>query len=255
MIRKNIIWKTIGFAVIPILIISALALYNFNKYKPRPTPNPNPTILQTIPTPSTMPDDEELIAIARKRFEEGKIAFRHPDEMAEGKSEMLEARITHQPQTDSLLQGLKGRGQTVVEQLKVSCRMRLTLTAADNLFDIKSLTPQEVRLLDPQEPYSSWKWDITPKEPGTHEIHLIAEAFTNLPGEGEKSLYIKTFDYTIRVKVTAASVLNWAGRHWQNILGSITLAMALAASLWKIYSKRKEKRESKPTEPPRIITS
>jgi hypothetical protein len=211
-----------------------------------PAPRPRP-----IPRPISLPEDA-LIAKAREQFEEGKIAFSPPEEMATGKTETLEARITYQGQNDSLVQGLRGRGQAIVEQLKVSFRMKVALVAANNTFDITPLTPQEVRLLDRQEPFSSWKWSVTPKKSGIHEIHLTAEAITQLPELGERSLYVKTFDYTIRVKVTKESVLDWVGQYWQYILGSMVIP--LAGWLWNLYNKRKEKSENEPPEPPRIIT-
>jgi hypothetical protein len=197
-----------------------------------------------MPVPA-YPPEEELIAKAREQFREGKIAFKPPEEMTSGKTETLEARITYLEQNGPLVEGMRGRGQPIVESLKVSCRMKVTLLAANNIFDITPLTPQEVRLLDPQEPYSSWKWSVTPKKSGTHEIHLTAEAPAELPELGEKSLYVKTFDYTIKVKVTKESVLDWVGQYWQYILGSIFIP--LAGWFWNLYSKRREKNEGKPT--------
>jgi len=118
------------------------------------------------------------------------------------------------------------------------------------------ITPSEIRLLDPKEPYSSWKWDVTPMKSDVHEIHLIAEAIAELPKLGERPLYIKTFDYTVRVRVTKDSALDWAGKNWQYILGSIVIP--LIGWLWLLYSKRKEKKEKeagekKPPDPPKII--
>ena len=150
----------------------------------RPTPlpaSPEPSIF-VLPTPISY--EEKEVAEARKQFGEGKIAFRPPEEMIVSKAETLEVRITHQEQADSLAEGIKGRGKAIVEPLKVSCRMKVTLTAGD-AFTIVPITPSEIRLLDPQEPYSSWKWDVTPKKSGVHEIHLIAEAIAELPRLGE----------------------------------------------------------------------
>jgi len=220
------------------------------KLIPAPFPIPAPT-----PTPTPVPYEEKEIAEARKKFGEGKIAFKAPEEMIVSKAETIEARITHQQQTPPLIEGLEGEGKTIVEPLKVSCRMRVTLTAED-AFTIVPITPSEIRLLDPQEPYSSWKWDVTPKKSGVHKIHLIAEAIAEIPKLGERSLYIKTFDYTIRVRVTKDSVLNWVWQNWQYILTSIVIP--LIGWLWYLYSKRKEKKEKeaserKPPDPPKII--
>jgi hypothetical protein len=221
-------------------------------FEEEPTPTPTPTPGPGQLARPTLPSEADLIAEARAQFREGEIAFRPPKEMATGKTETLEARITYQQLNDRLVEELRGRGKPIVEPLKVSCRMKVTLVAANNTFDITPLTPQEVRLLDPQEPYSSWKWGVTPKKSGTHEIHLTAEALAELPRFGERSLYVTTFDHTIKVKVTGESVLDWAGQYWQYILG--TIVIPLAGWLWSLYSKRKEKSESKPPEPPRIIT-
>jgi hypothetical protein len=213
-----------------------------------PPPLPSPTI--------PVPYEDKRIADARKQVGEGKIAFKPPEEMIVGKTETLEARITHQEQSAALEEGLKGRGKPVVKTLKVSCRMKVTLTAEKDAFNITPINSSEIRLLDPNEPFSSWKWDITPLKYGDHELHLVAETIADIPKLGERSLYEKTFDYTIKVKVNKDSVLDWVAQHWEYFLGSIVIP--LIGWLWVLYSKRKEKKEKeanekKPPDPPKII--
>jgi len=116
-----------------------------------PTPIPSKGTPETSPTSTPVPYEDKRIAEARKQFGEGKIAFKPPEEMIVGKTETLEARITHQEQTASLEKELKGRGKTVVKTLKVSCRMRVTLTSEKDDFNITPVPPSDIRLLDPKE--------------------------------------------------------------------------------------------------------
>jgi hypothetical protein len=198
------------------------------------------------------PPEEKWIKATRKKFGEGTIAFKAPEEMVVSKTETYEVRIALRDQTAIIEEGLRGSGKTVVEPLKVSCRMKVSLTAGD-AFTIVPITPSDVRMLDPQESYGSWKWGVTPKRSGTHDLHLVAEAIADIPKVGEKSLYIKTFDHSVKVGVDTNSVVEWILQHWEYVAGTITLPFI--GWLWALYSKRKEKEESekKPPDPPKII--
>jgi hypothetical protein len=223
---------------------------------PTPTPAPSPTPMATprltprlTPTPQVSPmpspkplDEAALLEEARSRFTMGQIAFNEPTEMEVDKTETLEVRITQQPptrkSTESLTKGLEGLGMPRTEALKVGCSMKVTLTGYKDDFNITPITPDTVRWLDPESPFEPWKWGVTPKRPGNHKIHITAEPYVNLPGFGERSLNVKTYEHTIKVKVTKGSVMSWAWRNWQWIIS--TLLIPFAGWLWFLFTKRKE---------------
>src|SRR5262245_29134913 len=108
MTRKQIILHTISHLMFALIMSAVVDVYSdvYSVFRSRygialhetPLPSPSPHSLEAM----------ELIEVARSKVEEGKIAFRHPDEMVLGKTETFEARITQQQQPDSLVQGLKG---------------------------------------------------------------------------------------------------------------------------------------------------
>jgi hypothetical protein len=212
-----------------------------------PTPAPTATPLTSptqTPTPvPTSQDEAALIEAARKTFKVGQISFIPPTEMEVGKTETFEVRLTQLPpekaSQEVLTKGLPGSGKARVESLKVGCNMRVTLTAEEEDFKISPITTNEVRWLDPEAPFEPWTWSVTPKKSGGEQkIHITVEARLNLKDIGERSLYVKTYDHTIKVKVTPRAVLEWAIRNWEWIAG--TLVIPLVGWLWQLYSKRKE---------------
>lgn len=202
------------------------------KYFPpeTPTPVPSPAI---SPSPGLHPLDPSWLREARKKFAQGKIAFKPPEEMTAGKTETLEARITLQKDTiEKILEGMKGSGKPTVEKLQVGNTMKVSLIARNENFSIISINNDE-RHLDPNEPFISWKWDVTPQLPGTHDIHLVAQAMVEIPGMGKQTLYDKTFDYAIRVNVTRETAIDWALRHWKEILGGL---VTLVGAGWVVFT-------------------
>lgn len=234
------------------VIICRLGEWGVQQFR-TPYPDPPPTRVPFTPTP--FPYEGGEITEARKQFGEGKIAFNPPKEMIVGKTETLEARITHQDHA-AFIEGLKGANKIIIEKLKVSCKMRVTLKSEKDVFNITPIISSETRVLDPHEPFSPWIWSVTPQKSGTHNLYLVAEAIADVPKLGEKPLYVKTFDYTITVRVTTDSVRGWIAKHWQYFLSSI--AIPIVIWLWSLYNTRKEKKEKevsekKPPEPPKII--
>ncbi|MGH8537303.1 MAG: hypothetical protein ACREXM_12775 [Gammaproteobacteria bacterium] len=186
---------------------------------------------------------------------EGKIVFKPPEEMAANKTETLEARITLQEvtgptgttgttgrptttttTTSGVLEGIRGSGQTRIEEIKVSRMMKVALIAEEEDFRITPITKDE-RYLDPQEPYISWKWGVTPLKLGTHDIHLVAEAMVEKPGGTKEVVYVKTFDHRIRVTVTRDSVYDWVLTHWEKIILAFA---AIVGAGWTFYTWKKE---------------
>jgi hypothetical protein len=219
------------------------------------TPTPEPTPRATA-TPASPLNEDTLIAEARKKFDLGQIAFRPSAQMELHRTETFEARIARREQkTEILIEGLRGQGYVEIKTLKIRCKMKITLVADKDTFKISPILgeKEEARVIDFQEDYASWKWEVTPLKPGAHEIHLVAEAIADIKSLGEKSLYIRTFDRQINVKVTKISVLDWAARNLQYIIG--TLILPALGALWAFYIKWRDakSKDRKPPDPPRII--
>ena len=210
------------------------------KLRPKPPATPRPTP-KLMPSPKPL-DEASLLEEARNKFTMGLIAFKEPTEMEVDKTETLEVRITQQPptikSTESLTKGLEGLGKPRTEALKVGCSMKVTLTGEEDDFKVTPITPDTVRWLDPASPFEPWMWGVTPKRPGNHDIHITAQAIADLPGFGERPLYVTTYTHTIKVKVTKGSVIDWAWRNWKWIIS--TLLIPFAAWLWFLFTKRKE---------------
>lgn len=58
---------------------------------------------------------------------------------------------------------------------------------------------------------TNWKWEITPKCRGLHDLHLVLNVLLPIKGTDEVRRNIQTFNKTIEVKVTLKGFFleNW----------------------------------------------
>lgn len=145
-------------------------------------------------TPESMPPvfsaDEALRS-------EGSIAFNTPEEMTRESSHMIQLLLD----PGALPEALEGK---IVERGKVdSARIRISDTVEAKLtgsaFEIRPVTP-EVQAVSAWEP-TEWRWEVVPKETGTHRMFLTINALVPSEGGSERRRAIRTFDRAITVVV------------------------------------------------------
>lgn len=215
-----------------------------------PTASPTPEPSATPASTPQIVDDNAWLTDARKKFSEGEIAFNSPVEMNLNKTETFEARLTGRTGNSALTEGLPGKGEPLREKLKISLLMKVSLKAPKDQFQIDPITEEE-RALDPESPYESWKWSVTPLKGDELALHLIAEAKVDFPGKGERTLYVKTYDHKVKVNVNNALTStspkpeeSKQGKESQMgtaswVFGSILLAFAMGITIFRLWGPDK----------------
>lgn len=177
-----------------------------------------------------------------KKLSNGYILFNPSGVMTVGKTERVEVRIAG-TFTNDLNSGLRGRGDPIIEKIKVGTFMKSRLTG--NNFDIKSLSHED-QIVTGKE-FTQWEWDVTPLKSGTHTLLIAVTVTINIPGVGEKPKDYPVFERKIKVianpKYTAKGFLS---SNWQFIITSaIALIGALGASSLIIWWIKKSRHKTK----------
>jgi len=123
---------------------------------------------------------------------------------------------------DQLSQMIQAEGVKQGDRVRVASRMEARLTGPG--FEITSITPEEqaVSSLEPTE----WKWEITPTQPGRHNLHLTLTALLQV-GDATSRRAIRTFDKTIAVEVTLGQRASaFVGENWQWLWAVVLVPVA-----------------------------
>jgi hypothetical protein len=100
-------------------------------------------------------------------------------------------------------------------------------------FAIEALQP-DLQAVGSTQP-TKWRWNVIPKNPGTHSLHLTLSA--HIPLEGQDTPYvIRTFDRNIQVEVTISQRISaFIGANWQWLWAAIVVPVA--GYLWRRVKK------------------
>ena len=221
----------------------ALPLLFFTACASQPSRNMNAnTNTVNFPTPSAtveaspIPDIDWEAAIENeeRKLRLSKIVFNPPTEMLEQRTETIQARISFKDIGPALAEGLEGRGKTQEVPLKVSEAMKVTLTGDANAFLIQPVGDEE-QLVAGRE-YAQWEWRVTPLQPGSQKLTLIARAIIFLPGRGEKVSEPTTLKETIIVQVDRwYNLRQFFANNWQWLWAVIVVPAA--GLLWRRLRK------------------
>ncbi|HQN31386.1 MAG TPA: hypothetical protein PKX20_09695, partial [Methanothrix soehngenii] len=182
-------------------------------------------------------------------------AFEPEREMIVGEVYRVEVRISINETVQDLIAGLSSQGEVKVESIPVSTFMKVRLTGPK--FDISTITDE--RQLVAKSGYREWLWDVTPIEPGRHDLTLSALAEIILPGQQPMTVDSRVFSSHIQVMAKEEPVTEktegFIKKNWQFIVGTLIMGSGLLKwILGKIRSnagktrKREEKKENKKEE-------
>jgi hypothetical protein len=198
-----------------------------------PTSNPSHFALRkrSKPSPSAVPasTDEDELEASLKRLRAGNLAYSTPAKMKTGQTQQVTARIAAASVPASeLTNGLPGEQKNVITPLKISTKMKMTLSGPD--FTITPLSPVE-QFVDNESP-TQWQWDVKPNKAG--KLHLRLAAVVELK---EISKEFETIDREIAVQVDPVDEVSafWKG-NWQWIIATLT---ALVGAIWRWLARRK----------------
>lgn len=232
---------------------------------PATGPKPSPTELPTRQSPRPpQPSPAPRLSVLGKQVEAavnqevdqiqpGHIAFNPVLEMQVSIPERVEANIQRafsdgltQAVKDELAKGLTGPGRPEFDKLDVGEAMTVRLEGR-GAFDVHNITPENQALVDDR--VTSWKWDVMPKDAGTHSLILCVDVQILVPQRNALPISNCSFERLIHVKVNpVASSRSFFGNNWQWLVGG-PLGTALFALLAR--TRQKSRRRTRPRSRPR----
>ncbi|MCJ0881237.1 hypothetical protein MTR11_06045 [Vibrio sp. CCB-PB317] len=128
---------------------------------------------------------------------------------------------------EELKQYILKQGEREGAEVKVSRIMEATLSG--DKFSITSITP-DIQAISESMP-TEWRWEITPKIEGKHNLHLTLVALLDINGR-PTARSIKTFDRVIEVEVTGIQKITaFVSNNWQWLWA--TILVPVAGWIWK----------------------
>jgi hypothetical protein len=175
---------------------------------------------------------QQLIQRKIDRLEQGQVLFNPPREMRVGVPEKVEARIAKEI-TESMTEGLEGRGQVVIEPVRIDSYMRVRMNGGG--FEIVPDPKYDEEQLVTRDNYTQWAWTVTPESSGRQTLLLNVSVRTNLPGMGEKVIYSRVLEKAIDVHVHPwYSTTYFCKNNWQWLLGTL-----LGSGVFGFFSGKK----------------
>ena len=201
------------------------------------------------PSPTAEPPSEavrlqRVIDQGIEGLPRGQILFRPKERMTVGQTELVEVIITRETSerlAKELAEQLEGEGKVAIEDIPISYEMSAKLMGG-RAFEIIART-QEKKIVPPPPDSASWRWDVTPLEPGTHTLELYVTATISVESQ-EKSYERPVFERDILVEVPPGNELKgFVAKNWQFILTTVLIPVAG----WYL-SRRAKKKKSPPKE-------
>ena len=189
-------------------------------------------------------DYSSLVEEEKSKLCMGNIAFEPEREMFVGEVYRVEVRISINETVQDLIAGLSSQGEVKVESIPVSTFMKVRLTGPK--FDISPITDE--RQLVAKSGYREWLWDVTPMEPGKHDLTLSAFAEIILPGQEPMTVDSRVFCSHIQVMAkeepVAEKTEGFVKKNWQFIVGTLIMGSGLLKwILGKIKAKSSKPRK------------
>ena len=206
-----------------------------------PSPNLSPTSSPSnLPNSTPTPIGDPAIEAEVQKLMDRAIAFNPPSEMHQGTAEIISTRITLQSIPDEILkEGMPGRGQPQVEQIKVGSVMTVRLIGDEKAFTIQSLNSEEQAVAGKQ--FAQWEWNVTPLVSGDQNLYLRVSAKISTPNRGEKTVDIPVMHRRIKVRVDPLyASRKFVGDNWQWLWTA--LVIPIGVGLWKMRKGKKAQR-------------
>lgn len=100
-------------------------------------------------------------------------------------------------------------------------------------FDVAPITPTR-QAISPSQP-TTWVWELTPREEGTHSVHVSLNAIVTV-GDDKAERSIRTFDHEVDVTITTTQwVVRFFHNHWEWLFGTILIPIIGVA--WARYRR------------------
>jgi len=177
---------------------------------------------------------DQLVAEEFRRLAIGSVLFNPPQQMRVGARDRVEVRISLEPPTAQLLEGLKGHGVPQTESIKVGTFMKARLLG--DAFDVRALSSEEQVVT--KHHHAQWEWDVTALHHGTHMLSLAVTVRLKIPSVGEELMDHPVLDRSIKVRVNPGyAIIRFVRAYWQWILGTI-IGSGIIGWLWQTLIHR-----------------
>ena len=154
-----------------------------------------------------------------KKLREGRVLFNPSRYMKVGKEEVIETRISKSLSVE-LYQGLKGRGEKIVEVLSVGDVMKANLKGSG--FRIESLS-SEAQVI-PDDEFAHWTWLVTPVKSGLRTLTLLISVQLKIRGLSDTSRDMPVFERDVEVLINPVyTARRFLASHWKWIAGTIAI--------------------------------
>ncbi|HEX8494177.1 MAG TPA: hypothetical protein VF658_15120 [Pyrinomonadaceae bacterium] len=188
-------------------------------------------------------DVQEVINDEVRKLKPGQILFNPAQEMKVGAPETIEVRIANSLISD-LEKGLKGKGASQVEEVKVSAYMGVLLNGTEEFFHITLKNREQKIVADDQ--YTEWIFNVTPLKQGKPSLYLTPYNVIDTPA-GEKTYEHPSFIREINVTTTLTyTILKFFRDNWKEIIG-IFIASGLLGLIINLIKKRRARADDPPT--------
>ena len=158
------------------------------------------------------------------------IAFNTPDRVDIDDTAVIRLSLSVVETVEEIKQSLAERGEVgevIGTQIRVSNRMGANLKGSS--FKITPITP-EVQAISTSE-RTEWKWEVSPKRKGKHNLHLTIYALVEVDGVITPR-QVKVYEKAIVVQVPIGySIKTFVANNWQWLWMSILLPVG--GFVWK----------------------
>lgn len=218
-------WK-IAIGVMALIAVLVLALSLFIWRFPMAT---NGEPLPYVLVPPDFPGNVDRLL---DEMEFGTIAFNAPTNTNIDDSLLIQLILSLAETMEELKQSITEEGEKVGATIKVSDEMEARLSGY--MFQITAITPERQAVSNNLQ--TLWKWEIHPKEEGSHQLHLTLTAFLEINGHSTPRA-IRTFSNIIEVNITATQKIGrFLDNNWQWLWAAILVP--IAGWLWKRKKKQ-----------------
>ncbi|HBK97397.1 MAG TPA: hypothetical protein DD001_08675 [Microcoleaceae bacterium UBA10368] len=193
----------------------------------RPAPNPSEAVINT----------------ALEKLPVGQVYHNVPNEMKVGVEEMIEAGIAPQI-TQEIKNEIQGRGQVNIKSGVRFDPMGMNMDLIVNPQKFKVFKQEVGEQLVTSKLPGKWVWQVTPIEPGNHQMTILATLNLNLPGSKTRTIKTIVFQDQREVKVNwGYTISGFIMINWKELIPLIVGSGSLSGLIGWYLAKRQEKQK------------
>lgn len=160
----------------------------------------------------------------------GKLLYDIPDSMKVGTHSEVFVRISASRESISIRDNISGEVQTA--DIRVTESMEVELIDINSSFKIVQNNKAR-QLVENNDSYTEWRWDITPIKSGNCPLKLVVSIIKN--DETKQTVYVDTVMVKSNILYSSES---WFSKYWQWLCSTIIIPFIIW--LWKRRKKEKE---------------